>query len=83
MTYGFILIEVCDANEAAGVLAEFAIEHPDVVILENECMSHCELCRSAPYALMNGELIVGKTVADLLDQLAARIEQQQAESRDF
>lgn len=73
---GFILIEVCDANPAArNELFQLESDYPGVTVMENSCMSECELCARSPYVFLNGELIAQESLDELLVQIRARLSQ--------
>jgi uncharacterized protein YuzB (UPF0349 family) len=76
MSFGLILIEVCDINLACTPeLLALEEEFPDVSIIENGCMSHCDLCATSPYVFLNGEIIRENTVDKLLGTLRNRIDE--------
>jgi len=74
MSYGLILIEVCDANLAcSSELFTLEEEYPQVSVLANECMSHCELCRTSPYVFLNGEIIAAPTLNELIQRIREEV----------
>ena len=76
MSFGLILIEVCDINLACSPeLLVLEQEYPDVSIIENGCMSHCELCATSPYVFLNGEIIREETVDKLIITLRKRLDE--------
>jgi uncharacterized protein YuzB (UPF0349 family) len=76
VSLGFIVIEVCDANPAADPrLFQLEEKYPQVTVLENSCMSECELCRQHPYVFLNGELLFEETVDGLLTRIEQFIQQ--------
>lgn len=76
MSFGLILIEVCDINLACSAeLLALENDYPDVSIIENGCMSHCDLCAVSPYVFLNGEIIREETVDKLIVTLRKRIEE--------
>lgn len=80
---GFILIEVCDANLASGPeLTRLEDEFKGVSVIENSCMSECELCASRSYVFFNSELITADTTGSLLSLLRERIRQETVEQTD-
>lgn len=67
---GMILIEVCDANAACvPELFDLESDYVEVSVLENSCMSHCELCAANPYVFFEGELVHADTTAELLTKI--------------
>ncbi|MCL6515744.1 DUF1450 domain-containing protein [Alicyclobacillus sp.] len=74
MTWGWILVEVCDANPAdIPALMQLEEEFPGVTVLENACMSHCELCARTPYVLVDGEPVTAPNTDELLDRIRAEL----------
>ncbi|MCL6442824.1 MAG: YuzB family protein [Alicyclobacillus sp.] len=84
MAEGMILIEVCDANEAC-VPDLFALEseYVDVSVLENACMSECDLCITSPYVFFNGELLQANSAQALLQMIRQRLEEEQSNHQDM
>ncbi|KPV43540.1 DUF1450 domain-containing protein [Alicyclobacillus ferrooxydans] len=73
---GFILLEVCDANPAAtSELYGLENEYPGLSVMENSCMSECELCAARPYVFLNGELLAASPVEDLMLLIRSRLNQ--------
>lgn len=73
---GFILIEVCDANPACcDKLFQLESEYEGVSIIENTCMSECELCASRPYLFLDSQIITAETVDELIAATVSRIHQ--------
>ncbi|MCL6592409.1 MAG: YuzB family protein [Alicyclobacillus sp.] len=74
--WGWILVEVCDANRAC-TPALFALEaeFPGVTVMETACLSLCEQCAQGPYVLVNGEPITADTPEALLAQVRTVITQ--------
>lgn len=76
MSFGLILIEVCDINLACTPeLLALEEEFSDVSIIENGCMSHCDLCATSPYVFLNGEIVREETVDKLISTLRGRIDE--------
>jgi uncharacterized protein YuzB (UPF0349 family) len=75
MSAGLIIVEVCDANPAC-TDDLFALErdYSGVSVLENMCMSQCDLCAAKPYVFLNGELLAAESVPKLLELVRAQIE---------
>jgi uncharacterized protein YuzB (UPF0349 family) len=76
MSAGLIVIEVCDANPACTAeLFALEDEYSGVSVLENACMSQCELCAAHPYVFLNGEILYAESVRELLKRVREQIEQ--------
>jgi uncharacterized protein YuzB (UPF0349 family) len=76
VSYGFIVVEVCDANACCTAqLFELEQEFSGVSVLEAACMSHCELCATSPYVFVNGDIITADDVPLLLSAVRTKIEQ--------
>ena len=72
------LIEFCQNNLAQGtekVKARLE-QNPELDVLEYDCLTYCDLCASFPYALVNGVVVTGETLKDLLLKIEAEIERQ-------
>lgn len=61
------MVEFCISRLTPDVEAikEELEDDPDVDVLETSCLSHCEVCAQTPYALVNGEVVTGKTGEEL------------------
>ena len=61
------LIEFCVNNLTSDVLTIKAKleNNMDFDVLEYGCLGNCGLCATAPYALVNGELIKAETAEEL------------------
>lgn len=70
MTMALVLIEVCEANRAS-TNELFALEdaYPGVSVMETSCGSECELCATAPYVFLNGQIISRDSVEELLQTM--------------
>ena len=82
-TYGEVkalikpIIEFCISNLANG--AQRALEKlerdPDLDIIEYGCLGYCGKCASTLYALVNGEVVTGKTPEELVDNIYQYLEE--------
>ena len=72
------LIEFCQNNLAQGTeKVKARLERDPVLdILEYDCLTYCDLCASFPYALVNGVVVTGESLKDLLLKIEAEIERQ-------
>lgn len=74
MLFGIVLIEVCDGNAACvPELLNLESEFVGVSILENSCMSQCELCAIQPYVFLDGEIISSHSVEELLHVIREKL----------
>jgi len=71
------LIEFCVNNLTPDVLEikKKLDQNPELDILEYGCLGNCGICAEGPYALVNGELVTGKTAEELLDHIYKAIEE--------
>jgi uncharacterized protein YuzB (UPF0349 family) len=69
------IIEFCQSNLSAGTLRVMEeLEKDDSLdVLDYGCLGHCGECYASPYALVNGELVMGKTPKDLLEKIREEI----------
>ncbi|PDO09413.1 MAG: UDP-N-acetylmuramoylalanine--D-glutamate ligase [Candidatus Reconcilbacillus cellulovorans] len=71
------IVEFCINNAGHGteeVTRRLEQEHPDIDVVEYDCMNHCALCATEPYALVNGEIVSAPTPDELYDKILAKIE---------
>lgn len=63
MTFGLVVIEVCERNILASKqLEELEDEYPEIAVQRTQCLSMCHLCRAVPYAMVNRKRVYAKTV---------------------
>jgi len=73
--YGYLLIECCEANSAyTDLLRNLESEYPGLSVLENSCMSECELCAKNPYVFLNGRIIRAENIESLLVSIREQLE---------
>ena len=65
------IIEFCLSNLASGAQkAMEALERdPNLDIVEYGCLNSCGICANNLFALVNGEMVTGDTVEDLVDNI--------------
>lgn len=82
MAWDWVLIEVCDANPAdCPELFALEQEFPGLTVLENACMSQCDLCARFPYVLLDGELVTAPDTAALLHKVRAELSRRMEDHR--
>ncbi len=71
------LIEFCQTNLAQGTwLVKEQLENREgLIILDYECLGHCELCSQKPFALLEGEIVAYETKEQLFENLNNFIQQ--------
>lgn len=71
------IIEFCATNLASGTQKAFETleKDPDLDVIEYGCLSFCGKCAASPFALVNGEVVIGKTSEDLVKRIYAFIEE--------
>ena len=71
------IIEFCISNLANG--AQKALEKlekdPNLDIIEYGCLGYCGKCATSLYALVNGEVVTGKTPDELVDNIYQYLEE--------
>jgi uncharacterized protein YuzB (UPF0349 family) len=71
------IIEFCISNLANG--AQKALERlekdPNLDIIEYGCLGYCGKCATTLYALVNGEVVTGKTPDELVDNIYQYLEE--------
>lgn len=80
-----IICEVCDASTLNELDVEEIIEKefPEVAVIINQCLSVCGLCRSVPFAIVNNEIVYGKTPEECLDNIRIQIKKELEEFLNF
>ncbi|WDL97109.1 DUF1450 domain-containing protein [Alicyclobacillus sp. ALC3] len=74
MYVGWALIEVCDANAACTTeLFNLEEEIPGLSVLENSCLSECDLCARQPYVMLDGAVVSEPHLTDLLNVVRERL----------
>ncbi|SFU98374.1 DUF1450 domain-containing protein [Alicyclobacillus macrosporangiidus] len=82
MAWDWMLIEVCDANPAdCPELFALEQEFPGLSVLETACMSHCDLCASSPYVLLDGEMVTAPDTTALFDKVREELARRMADQR--
>lgn len=70
MNLGLVIVEVCSRNEVnTSTLERFSEEHPDIAVLQEECLNNCELCALRPFAYVNGDTATGRTPEDCIGRI--------------
>jgi uncharacterized protein YuzB (UPF0349 family) len=69
------IIEFCQSNLSAGTLRvkEELEKDTDLDVVDYGCLGHCGECYAYPYALVNGNLVMGKTPKELLQNIREEI----------
>ncbi len=75
------IVEFCASNRHHGTdgIVEQLERDPRIDVIEYGCLGNCGECYLSPYALVNGESVVGETPDQLLELIYQTIEQQEAE----
>ncbi len=81
---GIIVIEICNANLITAFDSdELEVQFPEVSVIRMECLNLCGLCRTSPYALVNGKRIFAKTIEQCVELITERIKQELAEFKEL
>jgi uncharacterized protein YuzB (UPF0349 family) len=69
------IIEFCQSNLSAGTLRvkEELEKDLDLDVIDYGCLGHCGDCYAYPYALVDGELVIGETPKELLHNIREEI----------
>jgi uncharacterized protein YuzB (UPF0349 family) len=74
MTFGLVILEVCDANKMSQPeLFDLEETFPGVSVLENSCMNQCELCARQPYVFVNDQIVSDPESTNLLEKIKKEI----------
>lgn len=70
------LIEFCVNNLTDDVLElmKELEQDMDLDVIEYGCLGNCSICAEKPYALVNGEIVTGKTANELKQKIYRAIE---------
>ncbi len=70
------LIEFCVNNLTPEVqeIKERLEEDPELDVIDYDCTTNCTICAEQPFALVDGELIVGESAEELLDNIYQALE---------
>lgn len=71
------IIEFCLSNLASGTeeVKEKLEQDPNLDVIEYGCLGHCGQCGYYPFALVNGEEVIGKDNDDLLKNIYRYLEE--------
>ncbi len=73
-------IQFCEKNldryldEKMTIAFKEFLQHPQIQYKEYECLSHCDSCKKAAYAMVNGRYIEAEHMKDLLEKLKSEIQ---------
>jgi len=71
------LIEFCISNLASG--SQKALEtlekDPNLDVIEYGCLGYCGKCARSLYAMVNGEIIIGETPDELVENIYKYLEE--------
>lgn len=70
------IVEFCVSNLAScddDILGKLEAD-PELDVVEYGCLDHCGLCGESLYALVNGEVVTGKTSEELMKNIYQYIE---------
>lgn len=69
------LVEFCQSNLGAGTekVKQKLEEDPNIDIVEYDCLGFCVDCATYPYGLVNGSMVTGESLKELLDNIHAEI----------
>jgi uncharacterized protein YuzB (UPF0349 family) len=78
------IVEFCQSNLGAGTesVKKKLEEDAHIDVVEYGCLGFCVDCATYPYALVNGEMVTGKSTKDLLKNIYAAIEKDRAFMED-
>lgn len=71
------IIEFCVSSLASGAQEARVIleKDPNLDIVEYGCLGYCGICARKLYALVNGEVVTGKTAQELVDNIYIYLEE--------
>jgi uncharacterized protein YuzB (UPF0349 family) len=71
------VIEFCVSNLASGAQRALEIleKDPDLDVIEYGCLGYCGKCASTLYALVNGDVVIGDTPEELVENIYQYLEE--------
>jgi uncharacterized protein YuzB (UPF0349 family) len=71
------IVEFCQSNLSAGTdrVKEELEKEKDLDVIEYGCLGHCGECYEYPFALVNGNVVMGTSTKDLLEKVKKAIEE--------
>ncbi len=72
------IIEFCQSNLSAGTerVKEELEKNTNIDVIEYGCLGHCGECYEYPFALVDGQIVMGKSPKELLEKINEEIEKQ-------
>lgn len=83
-----IMIDFCRSNLASwtqGVYDQIISdpEWAEVEVMEYGCLGNCGQCYLQPFAMVDGEIVAGKTAEELLDNIRNHIQKKREEDEQW
>ncbi|NOU92814.1 DUF1450 domain-containing protein [Paenibacillus sp. LMG 31456] len=74
------IIEFCTNNMHHGTdrLMKQLEDNPDYDVIEYGCLGNCGECYMFPYALVNGEIVVGANIEELQQRIEHKLKEIEA-----
>lgn len=72
-TVGFCVINLENSSKKAREILE---KDPNLDVVGYGCIRYCARCSSAPYALVNGKVVIGETSEQLVENIYQHLEAQ-------
>lgn len=73
---GLILIELCDYNLLAPQHLEKIAAHPEVAVMNYDCLNICGMCSMRPFAIVNGQRIFAPTVEECVEKIEQKVNEE-------
>lgn len=71
---GLILIELCDYNLLTPQHLKKIAGHPEVAIMNYDCLNSCGMCSLRPFAIVNGQRIFAPNIEQCLVKIEQKVE---------
>lgn len=83
-----ILIEFCKSNKASASdwIKEHLAEDPefaDAEMLEYGCLGNCAQCYMQPFAMVEGSVVAGDSLEELIDNMRNTIKKKKEEDEEW
>ncbi|WP_025028437.1 DUF1450 domain-containing protein [Caldalkalibacillus mannanilyticus] len=71
------IIEFCQSNLSAGTerVKEELEKDLNLDVISYGCLGHCGECYEYPFALVNGQVVMGESTKDLLEKIRQEIKE--------
>ncbi|SFG21814.1 DUF1450 domain-containing protein [Sporolactobacillus nakayamae] len=73
---GLITIEVCDYGSLTVQHLEKIARHPEVAVMNYDCLNVCGMCSLKPFAMVNGQRVFANTIDACLEKIEKKVDEE-------